>query len=198
MPAIGGLGQGSLGGAVERGWGLVLKAGFAVAAGALLLGVGDYGFQLWRFEQSLRMTREEVKEEQRREEGDPQTRARIRRLQRQAAQKKMFREVRRATVVVTNPTHLAVALRYDRTTMSAPRVIAKGAGHVAKLIVELARLHAVPVMERKSLAQALFRSVKLDQDIPFALYHAVAELLAYLYRLRGGGIPAATGPRRPN
>jgi flagellar biosynthetic protein FlhB len=164
---------------------MVLRLALAIAGALLLLGVGDYLFQLWRHEQLLRMSRQQLKEETKREEGDPQTKARIRRLQREAARKKMFHEVKSATVVVTNPTHLAVALRYDRGAMGAPKVVAKGAGHVAKRIAELARRHNVPVLERKTLAQALFRTVKLNQEIPMAIYHAVAEVLATVYRGRG-------------
>ncbi len=189
-PAIGHLGDVPLAPAVGRAWGMVLRLALAVAGGLLLLGVGDYLFQFARFEASLRMSRQELKDETKREEGDPQVKARVRRLQREAAKKKMFHEARRATVVVTNPTHLAVALRYDRGTMTAPKVVAKGAGHVARRIADIARRHGVPVVERKSLAQALFRSVKLNQEIPLALYQAAAEVLAHVYRLRGQQPPA--------
>src|SRR5438105_14813040 len=106
----------------------------------------------------LRMSRQQLKEETKREEGDPHTKARIRRLQREAARKKMFHAVRTATVVVTNPTHLAVALHYDRATMAAPRVVAKGAGYIALRIADLARRHGVPVLERKRLAHAVYRT----------------------------------------
>ena len=98
--------------------------------------------------------------------------------------KRMLRDVPRSTVVITNPTHLAVALRYDRGMMAAPRVVAKGAGFVALRIVDLARRHAVPVVERKPVAQAIFKAVNVGQEIPAALYQAVAEVLAYIYRLR--------------
>ena len=97
-----------------------------------------------------------------------------------------MQDVPRASVVITNPTHIAVALRYDRETMPAPQVLAKGAGLIARQIVDKARRHGVPVMERKPLARALFRAVRVRQEIPAALYQAVAEVLAYLYRLRGG------------
>ena len=97
----------------------------------------------------------------------------------------MMDDVPQASVVITNPTHLAIALRYERGAMSAPKVVAKGAGFVAQRIVELARRHAVPVVERKPVAQALFKAVQIGQQIPAALYYAVAEVLAYVYRLRG-------------
>jgi flagellar biosynthetic protein FlhB len=182
---IGVVGQGSLSAAAVEGWNLALRLALAVAAALALLGVIDYLFQWWRHEQSLRMTRQELKDETKREEGDPAIRARIRKHQREVDQQQMLRDVPRATVVVTNPTHLAVALRYERGTMPAPRVVAKGAGFVALRIAALARRHAVPVVERKPVAQALYKAVKVGQEIPSALFLAVAEILAYVMRLRG-------------
>jgi flagellar biosynthetic protein FlhB len=146
----------------------------------------DYVWQLWRFEQSLRMSKQELKEEVKREEGDPQVKMRVRRLQREAATKRMMLDVPKATVVVTNPTHLAVALRYEKGEGAAPKVIAKGADHMAAKIIAAARKHGVPVLERKPVAQALFKSVKVGQEIPMGLYHVVAEILAYVYKLRAG------------
>jgi len=167
-----------------QGWNIAIRLALVCAFGLLLIGVADYGFQRWRHEQSLRMSRQELKEEMKREEGDPQMRARIRKMQREMSKKRMLRDVPRSTVVITNPTHLAVALRYDRGMMAAPRVVAKGAGFVAQRIVELARRHAVPVVERKPVAQAIYKAVNVGQEIPAALYQAVAEVLAYIYRLR--------------
>lgn len=179
------LGQSSVSSSAVQAWDIAIRLALAIAAALLVLGVIDYLFQRWRYEQSLRMSRQELKEELRREEGDPLMRGRIRKMQREAARKRMMQEVPRATVVITNPTRLAIALRYERGTMAAPRVIAKGAGFVALNIIELARRHGVPVVERKEVAQALFKAVQIGQDIPAALYYAVAEVLAYLYRLRG-------------
>jgi flagellar biosynthetic protein FlhB len=178
------LGAGSLSNALAQSWDIALRLALAIAAALVLVGLADYTFQRLRHEQSLMMSRQEVKEELRREEGDPHTRARIRRLAREVARKRMMDDVPRSTVVITNPTHLAIALRYDRGSMSAPRVVAKGAGAVAQRIVALARQHAVPVVERKPVAQALYKAVKIGQDIPAVLYYAVAEVLAYVYRLR--------------
>jgi flagellar biosynthetic protein FlhB len=169
----------------QQGWLIASRLALAVAATLALVGVADYLYQRWRHEQSLRMSRQELKDELKREEGDPQLRARIRKMQREMIKKQMFKQVPRATVVITNPTHLAVALRYERQRMSAPRVVAKGAGYVAERITALARRHAVPVVERKPLAQALYKSVQVGQEIPAVLYHTVAEVLAYIYRLRG-------------
>jgi flagellar biosynthetic protein FlhB len=184
---IAGLGQGvspSLRGIVVQGWELVLRTALAIAGALAAIAVLDYILQRLRFERSLRMTREEVKEEIKREEGDPQVKARIRRLQRDAAQRRMLRAVPTASVIITNPEHVAVALQYDRATMPAPRVVAKGAGRVAKRIIELGRKSAVPVVERKPLAQALFRTVEVGREIPAGLYFVVAEVLAFVYRQR--------------
>ncbi len=167
---------------------LLLSMAVALAA----LGVADYFWQRWRYEQSLKMSRHEVKEEQKESEGDPQVRMRFRRAHREIARRRMLTEVRRADVVLTNPVHVAVALRYHAGEMGAPRVVAKGAGELAQKIKELARSAGVPIVERRALARALFRTVKLGAEIPPALYRAVAEILAYIYSLRG---PAAAEAR---
>ncbi len=183
--AIAGLDHTSLGAALASAWHLVSRVAMALAMALLIIGVADYAYQRWRFEQSLYMSREELKEERKREEGNPQIKARIRKIQREMAQGKMFKKVAKATVVVTNPTHLAVALLYEAGKMVAPKVIAKGEGFVAQRIVALARKHGVPVLERKPLAQALFKTVKVDADIPVALYVVVAEVLAFVFRGKG-------------
>ncbi len=178
-------GQGDAGHLAARGWELTLRLALAVAAALFLLGAADYAFQRFRFERALRMTRQEVKEELKREEGDPAVRNRVRLVRREMARRRMMAAVPRASVVVTNPTHLAVALRYERGVTAAPRVVAKGKGFVAERIKELARRHGVPVLERRPLAQALFKAVPVGQEIPQALFQVVAEVLAYVYRLRG-------------
>ena len=169
---------------MSSAWRLLIRIALGLAGTLLVIGVADYVFQRWRFEQTLYMSRQEVKEELKREEGNPQVRARIRKLQRENAQRKMFHQVQHATVVVTNPTHLAVALQYEAGAMAAPKVVAKGADHIAKRIVMLRARHGVPVVERKPLAQALYKTVKLDQPIPFALYVVTAEIMAYVYQLK--------------
>ncbi len=188
---VGFLGEASLAGALAIAWNLVMRLALAIAGGLVLIGLVDYGYQRWRLEMSLRMSRQELKEEIKRDEGDPQIKGRIRRLQREMAQRRMMREVPKATVVITNPTHLAVALRYDRATMASPRVVAKGAGFIAERILEEARRHRVPVVQRPPLAQALYQTVKLGQGIPVELYYVVAEVLAYVYRLQGAVGPPA-------
>jgi flagellar biosynthesis protein FlhB len=184
-PRIAGMADMPLSMSISLAWTMVVQLALAIAATLLVLGIADYGWQRWRHEQSLRMTRQEFKDELKHEEGDPQIKARIRKLQRDAAQKRMMHNVPAATVVITNPTHLAVALRYDAGTMVAPKVVAKGAGFVAQRIAAAARRHGVPVIERKPLAQALYKTANIGQEVPAPLYILVAEVIAYVYKLRG-------------
>ncbi len=156
----------------------VLKTGLALGGLAVL----DYIYQRWEYERSLRMSRQDIKEELLRYEGRPEVRQRMRALQRQYAQRRMMEEVAKADVVVTNPTRLAVALRYDPRQDMAPLVLAKGARAVAHKIMEKAREHGVPVIENKPLARALFKLAEIGQVVPVTLFQAVAELLAYLHR----------------
>ena len=149
----------------------------------IILALIDLAFQQWKHQKDLRMTKHEVKEEHKRMDGDPLIRQRRQRVQRQLAMQRMQAAVPRADVVVTNPTHYAVALRYDASTMTAPKVVAKGADYMAMRIRQLATAHGVPLIERKELARALYRSVAVDQQIPPEFYQAVAEILAYVYRL---------------
>ena len=149
-----------------------------------VLALADYFYERWRFERSIRMSQEEIKEEYRESEGDPIIKARIKSLQRETARRRMMEAVPKATVVITNPTHIAVALRYNREDSSAPRVVAKGKELVAERIKALARKHGVPLVEDRQLARALV-NVKLDAVIPEELYRAVAKILAYIFKLRG-------------
>lgn len=160
--------------------GLGIKAGIAF----LVLAVIDYFYQRFEHEKDLRMSKEEVKEETKSTEGDPMVKSRIRSIQRRIAYRRMMADVPKADVVVTNPTHLAVALRYEAEEMRAPRVVAKGADLVALKIREIATAHRVPIVEDKPLAQTLYRSVEIGQEIPEKLFQAVAQLLATIYRLR--------------
>lgn len=165
--------------------GLSLKVGLAVAGSIAVLSGLDYVYQRYEWERSLRMSKEEVKEEHKATEGDPLIKSRVRTIQRELAKKRMMAAVKTADVVITNPTHLAVALKYDTATMGAPVVIAKGAGLVAERIRELARHHGVPVVEHKFVARTLFKLVDIGNEIPNELYRAVAEILAFVYRARG-------------
>jgi flagellar biosynthetic protein FlhB len=149
-----------------------------------LLAVADFSYQRWKHTRDLRMTHQEVKEEYRQTEGDPLLRSRIRSLQREMATKRMMAEVPTADVVITNPTHYAVALRYRRGEDVAPRVVAKGADHLAQRIKAVAREHNVMLREDKLLARALYRAVDVGRFVPEELYRAVAEILAYVYRAR--------------
>ena len=149
-----------------------------------VLALADYLYERWKFERSLRMSKEEIKEEARESEGDPLIKAKIKMMQRDLARRRMMEAVPKATVVITNPTHIAVALLYKKDHTSAPKVIAKGKGFIAEKIRELARRHNVPLVEDKPLARALFK-VSLNSFIPEDLYKAVAKILAYIYKLKG-------------
>ena len=135
------------------------------------------------------MSREEIREEIKQMEGNPQMRARIRRLQRDHARRQMMKEVPRATAVVVNPTHFAVALRYQMDSMATPSVVAKGKNYLAQRIRQIAVENQIPIIENPPLAQALYRSVDVGQEIPPDLYRAVAEVLAYIFKLMNGRMP---------
>jgi len=149
-----------------------------------ILSLADYAFQKYRFLEGLKMTKQEVKDEHRDTEGDPLIRGRIRRIQRELARKRMMSEVPKADVVITNPTHYAVAIAYKMESMDAPQVVAKGVGFLAVRIKELAQKHRIPIVENKPLAQTLYKTVDLGRYIPSHLYRAVAEILAYIYKAR--------------
>jgi flagellar biosynthetic protein FlhB len=163
---------------------LMLLLSLRAALALFVLALFEYGFQRWQHERDLRMSKQEVREELKRYEGDPRIRERRRALQQQLALQRMLLGVPQATVVITNPTHLAIAVRYEKS-MEAPVVVAKGAEQLARRIREAALDHSVPVVERKDLARALYRTVDVGQAIPPGLYQAVAEILAYVYRVKG-------------
>ena len=158
---------------------------FYVCLAMVVLAVLDYAYQRWQHEENLKMTKQEIRDERKQTEGDPQIKSRIRSLQRQAAYHRMIAEVPTADVVITNPTHLAIALRFDPAEMNAPQVVAKGADYLAARIRDIAREHGVPLVENKPLAQSLYRLADPGDYIPVELYRAVAEVLAYVYRLKG-------------
>ncbi len=151
----------------------------------IILAALDFAFQKWQHIKSLKMTKQEVKDEAKQSEGDPQIKARIKSAQMEMARRRMMEAVPDADVIITNPTRLAIALRFDAKKMTAPRVIAKGSGFIAGRIKEIAMKHGIPIVEEKPLAQALYKTVDIDAFIPAALYQAVAEVLAYVYRLKG-------------
>jgi len=167
---------------------IVFVLGLRVGLVLFVIAIFDYAFQRWQHEQGLRMTKEELKEEMKRYEGDPHVKARVRQIQREMAQRRMMQDVETADMVVTNPTHFAVAVKYDRESMAAPKVVAKGADLVAKRIIQVAKNHNVPRVENRPLARALHKAVKIGEEVPPKFYQAVAELLAYIYRLRSGAV----------
>lgn len=145
----------------------------------------DYIYQRFEFEASIRMTKQEVKLEAREQEGDPQIKARIRRRQREIAMRRMIADVAKADVVVTNPTHYAVALQYDQRTMTAPKVVGKGQGYIAERIKQIAKDNHITMVENVPLAQGLYKAVEVGQSVPPEFYQAVAEVLAFVYKLKG-------------
>lgn len=154
-----------------------------VTVALCLIAAADYGYQFWKNKQDLMMTKEEVDDDRKNTEGNPQMKSSMKRRRQRSSQRKMLLEVPKADFVVTNPTHFAVALRYDRKTMKAPTVVAKGARLNALKIRELAQRHQVPIIENKPLARMLFRYAKVGGEVPAEFYAAVAELLAYVYRV---------------
>jgi flagellar biosynthetic protein FlhB len=149
-----------------------------------LMAVLDYAYTKWQHQHDLKMTKQEVKDEYKQREGDPSVKARIRSVQREMARKRMMEAVPEATVVITNPTHLAIAIKYEEG-MPAPIVVAKGAGFVAQKIKAIATDNDIPLVENKPLARTMFKSTEVGDFIPADLYRAVAEILAYVYRLKG-------------
>jgi flagellar biosynthetic protein FlhB len=180
-------------GSVESGCsflaGSLLELFWKAAALFLVFGAVDFYRQLRRHRQDLRMSKQEIKEEMKELEGNPQMKARVRRLQRDRARRNMMKEVPTATAVVVNPTHYAVAIRYRMDDMAAPAVVAKGKNYLARRIREKAIEHQIPIIENPPLAQALYKSVEVGQEIPPHLYRAVAEILAYVFKLMNGRPP---------
>jgi flagellar biosynthetic protein FlhB len=174
---------------LEQGFALAGQLAWTVISRAVLalflVAAVDYFYQRGEYEQSLRMTRDEVRQELKETDGDPQLRGKIRQRQREVARRRMMAAVPKADVVVTNPEHFACALAYRPDEMSAPRLVAKGQDLLALRIRDVARQHRVPVVENKPLARAIYASVEIGDPVPPALYRAVAEVLAFVYRLRG-------------
>lgn len=160
--------------------GLILRVTIAV----LLIGLADAFYQKWQHVQELKMTREEVKQERKDLDGSPEVKGRIRRLQIEMSLKRLRQDVPKASVILVNPTHVAVALRYEAKTMEVPVLVAKGADHMAEKIVKIGRSYGIPIVQRPQIARAIFATVKPGQPIPEGLYMAVAEVLAMIYRLR--------------
>ncbi|GKW33054.1 flagellar biosynthesis protein FlhB [Pectobacterium versatile] len=176
---------------------LAVMCGFLIIMGLIPMVAFDVFWQVWSHIKKLRMSKQEIRDEHKQNEGDPHVKGRIRQQQRAMAQRRMMADVPKADVIVTNPTHYAVALRYDEKKMNAPRVLAKGAGEIALRIRELGTEHRVPILEAPPLARALFRHSEVGQHIPAALYAAVAEVLAWVYQLKRWKREGGLIPRKP-
>lgn len=164
---------------------LTLRLGIFVAVLLIILAIADYMYQKYDYEKKLRMSKQDIKDEHKNAEGDPLIKGKIRSRQRQMALMRMMQEVPNADVIITNPTHFAVALQYDGTKMDAPKIIAKGQDYLALRIREIAKEHNVITMENKPLARALYERTEIGDSVPADLFQAVAEVLAYVYRLKG-------------
>jgi flagellar biosynthetic protein FlhB len=189
-PRLASLALSEPGPALLAGGGVILRALGAGVAAALVVALADLGFQKWQLSRDLRMTKQEVRDEHRATEGDPHVRARVRQIQREMARRRMMSDVPKATVVVTNPTHFAVALRYERDAEGrfpggAPVVVAKGVDQVARRIREVANAAGVVLYEDVQLARALFARCEIGQEVPETLWSTVATIIEYVYRLRG-------------
>ncbi|WP_379126557.1 flagellar biosynthesis protein FlhB [Paenibacillus sp. sgz500958] len=165
--------------------GMTLSLGTKIGAALIIMAILDYIYQRYEHEKSLRMSKQDIKDEYKQSEGDPLIKGKIKERQRRIAMQRMMQEVPKADVIITNPTHFAVALRYDGSQMDAPEIVAKGQDYVALRIRELAKEHGIMTMENKPLARALFQRAEIGDTVPADLFQAVAEVLAYVYRLKG-------------
>jgi flagellar biosynthetic protein FlhB len=163
---------------------IILGLGLRVGIATIILGLADTLYQKWHYIEDLKMTRQEVKQEHKDTEGDPKIKSRIRRIQFEMSMRRIRKQVPKASVILVNPTHVAVALQYEPKTMDAPVLLTKGADHIAHRIVEIGRSYGIPIVRRPAVARAIYASVKPGQAIPQSLYIAVAEVLAMIYRLR--------------
>jgi flagellar biosynthetic protein FlhB len=197
-PQITGLSAEPVGGAIGHSAALAGYSLLVLCCGLAIIAAVDVPFQMWQHARDLRMSREEIKEEFKESEGSPETRGRIREAQRALSRGRQLQEVPSADVVITNPTHFAVALRYDDKKMRAPLVVAKGTDLLALKIREIATEHGVAVVEAPPLARALHRSVEIGREVPAALYVAVAQVLTYVYQLRAARERGAAPPPAPH
>lgn len=182
LPALGALAG------FEKIGSIGLSLAMQVGAALLILGIGDYAVQWFKHERDLRMTKQQVKDEWKESEGDPKVKQRRMQIARQLAMQRLQTAVPKADVIVTNPEHISVAIQYDPNSMQAPRIVAMGADHLAFRIRQIAMKHSIPIVERKPLARALYANAKVGQEIPPDHYKAVAEILAYVYRLKGKAV----------
>jgi flagellar biosynthetic protein FlhB len=194
LPELMGLGREAVEHGLAHAGGILSTSFVVLSASLLLIAAIDVPFQLWDHAKNLKMTRQEIKDEHKNTEGRPEVKSRVRAMQREIAQRRMMEEIPKADVIITNPTHYAVALRYDTDSMSAPIVVAKGVELIASQIRTVAVANNVPLYEAPPLARALYYSAEINQEIPAGLYLAVAQILAYVFQLkattRGGPIPS--------
>ena len=172
------------GGSLAFGKYLMLKLGFSILLGLGVLALADFGWEKFSYRKKMMMTKQQAKEESKEKDGNPEVKNKIRQIQRQMATKRMMDDVKKADVIVTNPNHISVALKYDGNNMVAPSVVAKGSEHMALKIRELAKEHNVPIVENVILARTLYQTVKVGHGVPRTLYKAVAEVLSFVYRLK--------------
>lgn len=192
-----GLGQEPLRLAIAHSMQLTGSGLLSVSAGLLLIAGVDVPLQLWQYAKQLKMSRAEIRQEMKESEGSPEIKGRIRQMQQELARRRMMQEVPKADVIITNPTHFAVALRYDDQRMRAPIVVAKGVDAIAARIRQVGTEHAVPLFEAPPLARVLYRNVDLGEEVPAALYVAVAQVLGYVFQLRTAQRTGAQLPPRP-
>ncbi|MCU5773350.1 flagellar biosynthesis protein FlhB [Erwiniaceae bacterium BAC15a-03b] len=183
--------------ALHHALNMIAVCGLYILLGLIPMVAYDVVWQLYSYYKGLRMTRQDIRDEYKQQEGDPHVKGRIRQQMRAAAQRRMMADIPKADVIVTNPTHYSVALQYDEKKMSAPRVVAKGAGEIALRIREIGKEHRIPVLEAPPLARALYRHSEIGQHIPGALYGAVAEVLAWVWQLRRWKIEGGLMPKKP-
>jgi flagellar biosynthetic protein FlhB len=163
---------------------LMVKLGFSVLLGLGVIALADFGWEKWSYNKKMMMTKSEAKQEAKEKDGNPEVKNRIRQIQRQMSQKRMMDDVKKADVIITNPTHISVALKYDGENMVAPSLLAKGADHLALRIREIAKENDIPIVENIMLARTLYKTVKVGDGVPRTLYKAVAEILAFVYKLK--------------
>lgn len=171
--------------AIELIGSIVINMGLKISLVFMVIAFADLFYQRWKFHEDIKMSKQEVKDEYKNAEGDPQIKGKIRQKMREASQRRMMQDVPKADVVITNPTHYAVAIRYDANEGSAPKVLAKGADFVAQKIKEIARENNVEIVENKPLARMLYANVEIGQEVPPELYQSVAEVLALVYKMQG-------------
>lgn len=161
-----------------------LKLSLSIILGLLLVAIGDFAWEKYAYNEKMKMTKQQVKEEHKEQDGNPEVKQKIRTIQREMAQKRMMTDIPKADVIITNPTHISIVVRYDNDVMVAPQVIGKGQDHLALRIREIAKEHDIPIVENVPLARAIYKTVKVGEGVPRSLYKAVAEILAFTYKIK--------------